>query len=355
MLRLLRFSFLLTMAAFLVLAGITGARAQSEIVIGAVLTLSGERAAAGTEILEGLKRAVDGLNAGGGIEVAGVLRPVRLEVFDDRGSDRRAVALVGVLALRRHAAAVIAGSRPSADLAIAQLGTAYEVPMIDVVGLPASEAPGEAPYRFSVLPSLEDRWMPALTLAVLVRRMQGSEPASVPFGLIAADPVLHDAALNVAAAWGLNPTDAGGEAGDGVTLLLDDPSLWDQAMSLGPGIVIVPVCDDAERLRTRRPAGAILCTALWRRDAKPSSSETSITAEVAVLAVAQAIYRGRSAYGPVLRDVLALLNVETPLGPIRFGADGRNTALAARLYAVEADGLHEIDPADPSSLWGELP
>jgi ABC-type branched-subunit amino acid transport system substrate-binding protein len=339
----------------IVLALATTARAESEIVIGAVLTLSGDEAVAGTQVLDGLQRAVAKLNQAGGIEIAGTFVPVRLEVFDDRGSDRRAVALAGVLVLRRAATVVVAGSRISAAMAVVPLGSDYRIPMIDVVGLPASQAPGETPYGFSVLPSLEDRWMPALTLAVLVRRMQEREPASVPFGVVADDAVLEATALRLAAGWGLGAEDGAGEAGDGVTLLLDAPETWDDTVLPGGGIVIVPACDDAERLRLRRPAGAILCTALWRRAGKPSNSENAVSAEMAVLAVAQAIYRGRSAYGPVLRDILMLLNAETPAGPIRFGADGRNAALATRLFTVETDGLHEIDPADPSSLWGDMP
>ena len=324
---------------------------KTEIVIGAVLTLDDHDDGAGHEVLEGLERAVKTLNGNGGVEIAGAFQPVRLEVFDDRGSDRRAKALARVLVLRRDAAVVIAGSRPSAGIAMASVAAEHRVPMIDVVGLPATEAPGEAPYRFSVLPSLEDRWMPALTLAVLVRRMQGTD--TVPFSLITADPILETAARRVAAGWGLGGNGDLGAPGDGVVLLLDRSALWPDDVTFGAGIVIVPVCDDARLLRERRPAGAILCTGLWHGEVKPGASEISISAEIAVLAVAQAIERGRSAYGPVLRDILMLLNAETPAGPIRFGADGRNAALAARLYSVEAEGLYEIDPADPSSLWRE--
>ena len=343
---------LLAAATWLVAANTAVARADGEVVIGAVLTLSADEADSGHEVLDGLERAVAALNSAGGIEVAGVSVPVRLEVFDDKGSDRRAVALARVLIERRGAAAVIAGSRPAAGLAIAAVAPAYSVPYIDVVGLPETGEAGEAPYRFSVLPSLEDRWMPALAFAILVRRGQGSNAMDVPFALIAADPILRDTALRLAAVWGLSPSsDVGGSS---VTLLLDDPATW-RGRAEGGGIVIVPACDDAIRLRELRPAGAILCTALWRRDAGPPSTETSLGAEIAVLALAQAISRGRSAYGPVLRDVLTLLDVDTAWGPIRFGADGRNAALSTRLYAVEPGGLHEIDPADPISLWAEVP
>ncbi len=325
----------------------------TEIVIGAVLTLEDDADGAGHEVLAGLQRAVETLNGLGGIEVAGTSQPVRLEVFDDHGSDRRAYALARVLVLRRGATVVIAGSRPSAGIAMAPVGAEFRVPMVDVIGLPATEAPGEVPYRFSVLPSLEDRWMPALTLAVLVRRMQGTD--TVPFSLITADPILETAARRVAAGWGLGANGDLGAPGDGVVLLLDRAASWPDDVMFGAGIVIVPACDDARRLRERRPAGAILCTGLWRGDAHPGATEVSVSAEIAVLAVAQAVERGRSAYGSVLRDILMLLNAETPAGPIRFGADGHNAALAARLYSVEPDGLYEIDPADPSSLWRDVP
>ena len=223
--------------------------------------------------------------------------------------------------------------------------------MIDVIGLPATAPPGMVPYHFSVLPSLEDRWMPALTFAVLVRRLQGSESETLSMGLITDDVILRDTAQRVAAGWGLSATNDGAQAGGSVILLLDDPGLWQDGMALGSGIVIVPHCDDADVLRQRRPTGAILCTGLWRDEDAIASGEPALSAEIAVLAVAQAITRGRSSYGPVLRDVMMLLDVDTPIGPIRFGADGRNAALATRLYAIEADGPHELDPADPSSLW----
>ncbi len=334
------------------LAGATlPAAAEDDIVIGAVLTLSGEGAQSGEDILAGLQRAADALNGIGGIEVAGVFRPVRLEVFDDQGSDRRAAALARVLILRRDATAVIAGSRPSAGLAIAPIGAEFRRPMIDVLGLPASGASGMVPYHFSVLPSLEDRWMPAITFAVLVRRLQGSASQDLSLGLIADDGVLRDAARKIAAGWGLQAAGEPDEQTGSVVLLLDPPVQWQTTMTFGSGIVIVPACQDAIALRQSRPTGAILCTGLWWNDATTSAPEPALAAEIALLAIAQAIARGRTAFGPVLRDVLMLLDVETPIGPIRFGADGRNVALAARLYAVESDGLHELDPADPSSLW----
>ncbi|MEM7122573.1 MAG: ABC transporter substrate-binding protein [Pseudomonadota bacterium] len=325
--------------------------AEEEIVVGAVLTLSGEGAQNGEDILEGLQHAVDALNGIGGIEVAGVYRPVRLEVFDDQGSDRRAVALARVLVLRRDATVVVAGSRPSAGIAIAPIGAEFRRPMIDVIGLPTTDATDMVPYHFSVLPSLEDRWMPAITFAVLVRRLQGSASEDLSLGLVAGDDVLRGAAQQIAAGWGLQAVgEADGHNGS-VVLLLDPPRQWQANMTFGSAIVIVPACRDAIRLRQSRPTGAILCTALWRHDAASLASESALAGEIALLAVAQAIARGRTAYGQVLRDVLMLLDVETPIGPIRFGADGRNVAIAARLYAVEADGLHELDPADPSSLW----
>lgn len=327
------------------------AAAGDDIVIGAVLTLSGEGAETGEDILAGLQRAADALNGIGGIEVAGVFRPVRLEVFDDKGSDRRAVALARVLVVRRDATVVIAGSRPSAGLAIAPVGALFHRPMIDVIGLPAPGASDLVPYHFSVLPSLEDRWMPAITFAVLVRRLQGSASQDLTLSLIADDPVLRDAASKVAAGWGLRATGETRDQNGSVVLLLDPPEQWPETVPFGSGIVIVPACRDAALLRQARPTGAILCTGLWQSDAVTSAPEPALAAEIALLAVAQAIDRGRSAFGPVLRDVLMLLDVETPVGPIRFGADGRNVALAARLYAVSSDGLQQLDPADPSALW----
>jgi len=345
--RLVSILLITAAAAF---AGVCPARADGAVLIGAVLTLSGDEARGGQEALIGLERAVKALNGQGGIEIAGVVVPVRLEVFDDRGSDRRAAALAEVLAARKGAAAVISGSRPSASLAIAPAGAAWQVPMVDIVGLPGAGQVGAMPFAFSILPSLEDRWMPALAFAILVRRAQGREPDEVPFALVAADPILHETALRVGASWGLTPTDNAGA--NGITLVLGDPGSWQTGAG---GIKIVPACDAARRLRELNPTGAILCTALWRRDAEVSLSETALTAEIAVLTVAQAIARGRSAYGPVVRDVMMLLDIETPAGPIRFGADGRNAALATRLYAVEASGLYEVDPTDPSSLWANAP
>ena len=346
-----RFLLPAIVAAWLLAETTPSASSEGEIVVGAVLTLSGEGAQDGEEILEGLQHAADALNGIGGIEVAGIHRPVRLEVFDDQGSDRRAVALARVLVLRKDATFVIAGSRPSASLAIAPIGAEFRRPMVDVIGLPTTDATGIVPYHFSVLPSLEDRWMPAITFAVLVRRLQGSVSEDLSLGLVADDDVLRGAAQRIAAGWGLQTADGADGRNGSVVLLLDPPRQWQANMTFGSAIVIVPACQDAITLRQSRPTGAILCTGLWRRETASSASEPALSAEIALLAVAQAIARGRTDFGQVLRDVLMLLDVQTPIGPIRFGADGRNVAVAARLYAVEADGLHELDPADPSSLW----
>ncbi|MGY8996030.1 MAG: hypothetical protein ACKVH7_06265 [Alphaproteobacteria bacterium] len=70
---------------------------EGPVVLGAVISLTGEGADHGLAVAEGLNAAVAAVNEEGGVLVAGVLHPLVLEIMDDRGSTYRAVALAEVL------------------------------------------------------------------------------------------------------------------------------------------------------------------------------------------------------------------------------------------------------------------
>lgn len=70
---------------------------EEPVVIGSVISLTGEDANHGLAVAEGLGAEVAAVNAEGGVLVAGVLHPLVLKIMDDRGSTSRAVALAKVL------------------------------------------------------------------------------------------------------------------------------------------------------------------------------------------------------------------------------------------------------------------
>ena len=113
------------------------------VVLGASLPLSGSETAAGIALRRGYGRAVDEVNAAGGIPLARFSRrvPVALTVLNDRGetpvAERHAEALI---ALGVHVLLATHGTvRATAQALVAErAGCAYVTNPVDAPGLPGS-------------------------------------------------------------------------------------------------------------------------------------------------------------------------------------------------------------------------
>ena len=102
------------------------ADAQGDIPVGVYGALTGDQAAFGTATVQGVRLAVDEINAAGGV----LGRKIRLHVEDDQGRPDEAASVVTKLITMNDVIAVIGENSSSKSLAAAPIAQARGVPMI---------------------------------------------------------------------------------------------------------------------------------------------------------------------------------------------------------------------------------
>lgn len=124
------------------------AEAQDEIVIGASIPKTGILAAFGSYEEWGYKRAVDEVNAEGGIEVDGEKLPVRLILYDDESLPEKVAENTERLILDDEVDALLGSATPPLVISGAVIAERERVPMVT----------GIAPIR-AFLGANEDGWV----------------------------------------------------------------------------------------------------------------------------------------------------------------------------------------------------
>lgn len=124
-------------------AACTGSASPAVIIVGVTLPLSGPDAGDGDAMRRGYARAIDEINAAGGVLVSHVGRriPVRLEVHDDGGEARRVEE--GVRELVEGGSLALLGTAGPVRTAVEadraeRLGCTLVVNAIDAPGLPGA-------------------------------------------------------------------------------------------------------------------------------------------------------------------------------------------------------------------------
>ena len=122
-------------------------QAQDEIVIGASIPLTGVLSAFGAYQEWGYTRAVDEINAAGGIEINGRMLPVRLVLYDDESLPEKVAENTERLILRDNVDALLGSATPPLVISGAFIAERERVPMVT----------GIAPIR-AFLGANEDGW-----------------------------------------------------------------------------------------------------------------------------------------------------------------------------------------------------
>ena len=325
------------------------------IVVGAALDLSGPDAARGQKALAGYRAAVDHLNERGGIEVAGVMRPLRLVSYDDRGSAARAAALVDVLLDRRGASLLLGDVRPALTLAVAAAAASRYVPVVDIDGI------ARGPGIYAVVPPLGDQFAPALAGTGLAWRMAGRQPGAVGAVALAGDDLTRASLQDALAAWSF--VAAGDASPDFSVVALPAP---DRAIAPLAPVVVVLGCARAASLHRQRPDAVIVCVDPWPRLVSGAAAlpdwlaaamlpgtgapdRTTVSAAVAVLTLAEAIGMARTPYGQVVNDSLRKVRLDSFAGPVRM-ADGANAGATPQAFLLSGGNLVPFDPTDPLGI-----
>lgn len=125
-LRRIQITGLLTLASLVVLSGCQGGGGEDEILIGHFGSMTGSEATFGTSTDNGIKMAVEELNASGGL----LGKKVRLITYDDKGDAREAGTAVTRLVTKDGVAAVIGEVASGLSLAGAPICQENSVPMV---------------------------------------------------------------------------------------------------------------------------------------------------------------------------------------------------------------------------------
>jgi branched-chain amino acid transport system substrate-binding protein len=149
--------------------GTSAVRTGSEIRIGAPLSLTGSLAVEGALARQGYDFWQEWVNAGGGIEVAHVRHPVRIEYVDDQSKAEGATQAAERLIGEWHAQFLLGPYGSTATSAVAAVAERHEIPMIDTNGAAAEIFSHGYRYVFGVLSPAEEYLKGVLEMAALLR------------------------------------------------------------------------------------------------------------------------------------------------------------------------------------------
>ena len=137
-----------TVVAF---ALVSGAAAQSTIKIGMVQPLTGAFAAAGTDVVNGAKIAVDEINAKGGV----IGKKLELIIEDTKSNPTEAASVTEKLVVRDKVPVLMGASASTATLAVMPKLMEYKLPMLVETSSSSKITTAGNPYIFRIAPPSE--------------------------------------------------------------------------------------------------------------------------------------------------------------------------------------------------------
>ena len=126
-------SAILTMAMLMVSLAACGGAASGgtqTIVIGATLPLTGSLGSFGPLIQTGYMKAVNDINASGGLTVGGTKVKIQLVVLDNQSDPNMASQQAGTLLLKNNAVAFLGGMTPPLDIPISNVAEQLKHPVV---------------------------------------------------------------------------------------------------------------------------------------------------------------------------------------------------------------------------------
>lgn len=365
------------------------AAACSEVTIGAVLSLTGERSADGIQVRNGYEYARRRLNKAGGIPVQGSCRNLRVIYYDDESSAGRAAQLTERLIVRDRVRLLLGPSGHPATEAVAAVAERHQVPLVSIAGYPGEAAHKKRRFHFAI-DRAPDRYRAALAeYAARLAPEIGHEPGDLRLALLH-DPIRaghgeHDALRARARRLGIRiaiDRQLRREAGDITQALANMRAERPEIVFLDataatanraikrlreiqfePAILAMPDCATARVLsRLGEKAERILCIAGWgaehgghdslfispaafaddykkrrRQEGAPNTAEPVAAAvaqaAVAVRVLASAIKRAGTLDHFQVRDALATTDLETIIGRVTFethASDGEHSTAVIR-------------------------
>ena len=120
-------------ASLVACGGATSSGGTQTIVIGASLPLTGSLGSFGPLIQTGYTKAVNDMNASGGISIGGMKDKIQLVVLDNKSDPNIASQQARTLLLKNNAIALLGGVSPALNIPISNIGEQLKHPVIQTL------------------------------------------------------------------------------------------------------------------------------------------------------------------------------------------------------------------------------
>lgn len=380
-------------AVLLSLAASPALGADAEIVLGAAVSMTGKYAQNGANTKNGYELAVRVINDKGGVEVGGTTYRIAVRYYDDESTPARGTELAERLIKQDGVKFMLGPYGSGLTKAILPVVEKYKVPMIEGNGAARELFTKGFRYTFAVLTTSDQYLAPAIALAAEHAGKLGKAKENIKVALVVEnDPFSQDVRAGV-----LDDVER-----HDMMVVIDDqlpPELNDMSVTLTkikalkPDVLVVsghekgaltavtqieslrvhvPIlamthCDSAQIVeKLGKAAEHTFCAQQWHhslgyKDALFGTAEDFATkfeaaysypapyqaaqSAAAVHVFADAFKRAQSLDPEKVRDAIAVTDLETFYGPVKFDAAGRNVAKPMVLTQVQGGRYVVVTPA----------
>ncbi|MBB3065484.1 amino acid ABC transporter substrate-binding protein [Limibacillus halophilus] len=378
-----------TVAAAGLSIAVAGVAQADTIRLGSAISLTGKYSTNGAHTKNGYDLAAKLLNDAGGVMVGGVAHKIEIVYYDDESTPARGAQLAERLIQQDGVQFLLGPYSSGLTKAIAPVTENYGVPMVEANGASRSLFTQGYKYLFAVLSTSEQYLTSAIALAAEIAEKEGKKASDVTIaGAFENDPFSQDVRAGVLA-------DA---EKFGMKVVIDDklpPELNDMSATLTkvkalkPDVLVVsghskgaalairqlsemgvqvPMlamthCDAADIIgQFGAAAEGALCASQWAPSLSYSDDLFGSAADfaklfedtygyappyqaaesaAAVQVFADAIGRAGTLEANAVRDALAVTEIQTFYGNIKFDETGKNIAKPMVLYQVQ-DGEFQV-------------
>jgi branched-chain amino acid transport system substrate-binding protein len=386
------------LAACAPIPGIIAPPLGSPINVGAVLSLTGSQAESGQMAKEGYLFCQDWINAKGGVTLKGTGHRLNIDIADDQSRPSIAAEVTEQLISHNHDTLLLGPSNDATTSRAAPVAEQHQVPMVSNGASSDGIFNNHYHYLFSVLAPHSRQLEGVIDMALA----QNPKPASMAI-LAASDSLSAEVAngtVSYAQAKGLNVVYGayytsgvndlrgvlGAAAGAGPDLLIEagHPSesvrTVQQAQQMGIQPKLLAFSDGPGTARfandLRAAANYSVGTTQWAPATKNRTSyfidsfhyslafaeqfghipdQYAAAATAACLTLEVAIERANSTHPRWVRDALAITNLNTFFGQIKFDDRGANTAKPVYVQQVQSGRTVLIWPPDVAAARPRYP
>jgi branched-chain amino acid transport system substrate-binding protein len=394
------------LGAALILGGAgvdSAAETEDAIVLGAAVSLTGKYAQNGANTKNGYDLAVAKINAKGGIDIAGKTYKLVVRYYDDESTPARGTDLAERLIQQDGVKFMLGPYSSGLTKAILPVVEKHKVPMVEANGASRELFTKGYRYLFAVLSTSDQYLTPAIDLAAEQADKLGKRPDELKVAIVMEnDPFAQDVRAGV-----VNDMER-----HGMRRVIDDqlpPELNDMSTTLSkvkalkPDVLVisghekgaltavnqikdlkvyVPIlamthCDSAQVAeKLGLDAEYTFCAQQWHeslgykdelfgtakdfanqfRDAYGYEAPYQAAESAAAVQVfADAFKRAQSLDPEKVREALAATELQSFYGPIKFDAEGRNTAKPVVLTQVQGGKYVVVSPTQWATAEPVIP